>query len=91
MWPDLAVMCAANQIIVLGTFDESGALAVSFSPGDRVSVRGFATPMTVESVSGDDVTVLEFDPRRRTMRKATYKAAVLQPTPQRRAIRAAFL
>jgi hypothetical protein len=63
---------------------------MAFNPGDKVSVIGFAAPMTVESVAGDDVTVLEYDVKRKAMRRRTYKAATLRPTPKRRALRFVF-
>jgi hypothetical protein len=63
---------------------------MNFNPGDHVSFRGYAIPMTVESVNGDDVTVLEYDVKRKTMRRQIYKAATLQPTPRRKAIRPTF-
>ncbi|THD79220.1 MAG: hypothetical protein E7812_09050 [Phenylobacterium sp.] len=57
---------------------------MTFNPGDQVSVKGFAIPMTVQSVNGDDVTVLEYDPKRKMTRERTCKAATLQPAPRRR-------
>jgi len=63
---------------------------MSFNMGDRVSIKGYAIPMTVETVFGDDVTVLEYDPKRNVLRRQTYKAAALQLAPKRRAISVSF-
>jgi hypothetical protein len=61
-----------------------------FNPGDLVSIRGYAVPMPVESINGDDVTVREYNPKQKNWRRQTYKAAVLQLTPKRRAFRVTF-
>ena len=59
---------------------------MTFKLGDRVSIIGDADPKTVESTNGDDVAVLEYDPERHVLRRQTYKAALLQLAPRRRAI-----
>lgn len=59
---------------------------MDFKPGDVVALRGFSVPMTVESVSGDEVLVQEWDLRKKTWRSVTYKAGALQPAPRRRPI-----
>jgi hypothetical protein len=63
---------------------------MAFKLGDRVSVIGCADPKTVESANGDDVAVLEYDPERNLLCRRTYKAAMLQFAPKRRAIGASF-
>lgn len=59
---------------------------MTFKPGDRVAVKGFAVPKTVMDINGDNVAVLEYDPDRKLMRRQIYKADVLQPAPRRGAI-----
>lgn len=63
---------------------------MTFQPGDWVSLVGFGVRLRVVSASGDDVTVLEYDPRRKTWRQRTYKAAMLRPAPRRQAMGVSF-
>lgn len=74
-----------NQANVADMFAvrESGA-TMDFKPGDRVSVKGFVMPLVVESIDGDDVTVLEYDIKKKKHVKKVYKAATLHPTPKRK-------
>ena len=57
---------------------------MTFEPGQQVSHLHTVMPMTVESVKGGDVTVLEYDHNKRRSIRQTYKAATLRPTPPRR-------
>ncbi len=59
---------------------------MNFKPGDRVSVIGYAIPLIVESVDGDDVVVQEYDHKKKKHVARTYKAATLHPTPKRKSI-----
>jgi hypothetical protein len=56
--------------------------AVTFKPGDRVSIKGFAVPKTVMDINGDSVAVLEYDPAQNIVRRQTYKADMLQLAPR---------
>lgn len=60
--------------------------AVTFKPGDRVSIKGVAIPKTVMDINGDDVGVLEYDAAQNIMRRQTYKAHTLQLAPRPRAM-----
>ena len=60
--------------------------AMTFKPGDRVSIKGFGIPKTVMDINGDDIAVLEYDTTQNIMRRQTYKADVLQHAPRPRAM-----
>lgn len=58
---------------------------MSFQPGERVALIGYAIPMTVERVErvdGDDVYVVRFDAKGKTIRES-FKSGALQPAPRR--------
>ena len=57
---------------------------MTFVPGQQVSHLHTVMPMTVESVKGNEVTVLEYDHKKRRSIRQTSEAATLRPAPHRR-------
>lgn len=63
---------------------------MSFKEGDIVTVIGLSSRMKVMDVNGENITVSEYDPKKKMWRQQSYKAGVLRLASGRRAIQIQF-